>query len=216
VAQPTWADALVAMASGRPPRDRHVVLVHVGADRHGTAGHLHLGPALPDALRRHLGCDGRVRAVAERDGVAVNVGRTQRTVPERTRTAVENRDGGCRVPGCDRRRWLEVHHVRHWEDGGPTDTNNLVTLCSRHHRLHHLGHIGISGEADRPDGLIFTDHRGRRLTGCGRPAPPSALPTNGDWTHPSGERLDPRWVYFGDPERAGVDTLSGAMARSGI
>jgi hypothetical protein len=106
---------------------------------------------------------------------------------------------GCRVPGCDRRRWLEIHHVRHWEDGGPTDTANLVALCSRHHRLHHLGHLGISGSADRPDGLVFTDHRGRRLTGCGRPAPPGNLAFNGNWRHPSGERLDARWVYFGEP-----------------
>ncbi len=41
----------------------------------------------------------------------------------------------------------------------------------RHHRLHHLGHLHISGDADRPDGLVITDRRGRRLTGCGRPRP---------------------------------------------
>jgi len=49
-----------------------------------------------------------------------------------------------------------------------------VALCSAHHRLHHRGLLGISGNADDPDGLEFTDHAGRRLTGCGRPAPPPA------------------------------------------
>ncbi|MDQ6798093.1 MAG: HNH endonuclease, partial [Actinomycetota bacterium] len=50
--------------------------------------------------------------------------------PNRTRLAIEERDGGCRVPGCDRTRWLHVHHVVHWEDGGATDTSNLMSLCS--------------------------------------------------------------------------------------
>ena len=70
VAEPTWADALVAMAerslgatgAPRARRDRHVVVVHLRADHEGAAAHLYLGPALPDALRRLLGCDGWVRA----------------------------------------------------------------------------------------------------------------------------------------------------------
>ncbi len=135
MARPTWADALVAMAercltagaASRPHRDRHVVLVHLRGDKDGASAHVHLGQALPDALRRHLGCDGRVRAQVEVDGVAVSVGRALRIVPERTRVAVEERDGGCRVPGCDRTRWLQVHHIVHWEDGGSTDTANLAS-----------------------------------------------------------------------------------------
>ncbi|MCA1822493.1 MAG: HNH endonuclease, partial [Pseudonocardia sp.] len=66
------------------------------------------------------------RAVVESEGRALSVGRAFRIVPERTRVAVEDRDAGCRVPGCERSRWLHVHHIRHWEDGGPTDTPNLV------------------------------------------------------------------------------------------
>ena len=121
---------------------------------------------------------------------------------------VEDRDRGCRVPGCSRSRWLQVHHITHWEDGGPTDTPNLVALCGRHHRLHHRGQLGIAGDADDPDGIVFTDARGRRLTGCGRPAPPrpeladaverlQLRPTT--YVHPTGERLDTRWVHFNEP-----------------
>ena len=62
-----------------------------------------------------------------------------------------------------------------------------------------LGRLGIEGDADEPDGLVFTDRRGRRLTGCGRPAPPGQLPMAGTWVPPSGERLDTRWVYFNPP-----------------
>lgn len=49
------------------------------------------------------------------------------------------------------------------EDGGPTDTDNLVALCRRRHRLHHLGLLGVRGHAnaprDGPDGLELTDAR---------------------------------------------------------
>ena len=124
------------------------------------------------------------------------------SVPERTQVAVEDRDGGCRVPGCDRSRWLQVHHLVHWEDGGPTDTANLVALCSKHHRLHHRGGLGIEGDADDPSGLVFTDSRGRRLTGVGRPAPPGQLKITGHWTHPSGEPFDLHWLYFNEPPGA--------------
>jgi hypothetical protein len=205
---PSWADALVAMAdrslgqaaSSRPHCDRHLVVMHLRADQDGTLANLHLGPALPDALRRLIGCDARLRPLAEVAGVSLSVGRAQRIVADRTRMAVEDRDGGCRAPGCGATRWLQVHHVIHWEDGGPTDTDNLVALCSRHHRLHHLGLLGIEGDADRPDGLVFTDAKGRRLTGCGRPAPPGEVTIVGDWVHPSGERMDTRCVYFNEAQ----------------
>ncbi len=204
--QPTWADALLAMAdrslgaaAARPSSDRHLVVVHLRDGEHGPVANLHLGPPLPDALRRLLGCDGRVRPVREVCGVALSVGRTQRIVPERTRLVIEQRDGACRVPGCERSRWLQVHHIIHWEDGGATDTANLAALCSVHHRLHHLGRLDITGNADDPDGMVFTDSAGRRLTGSGRPAPPGDLTFTGAWSHPSGERLDPRWLHFNEP-----------------
>jgi len=118
---------------------------------------------------------------------------------------IEERDRGCRVPGCERSRWLHIHHVRHWEDGGTSDTANLLALCQRHHRLHHLGHLGISGDADDPDGMVFTDERGRRLEASGRPVPPGRSIDHAatrlgiapaTWSHPTGERLDPFSVIF--------------------
>ena len=178
--QPSWADALVAVAdrslgdtaSAQPYHDRHLVVVHLRGDEHGQSANLHAGPPLPESLRRLLGCEGRIRPLVEVGGTPLSVGRAQRIVPERTRLAIEERDGTCRVPGCERSRHLHIHHITHWEDGGATDTANLLALCSRHHRLHHLGRLGIEGHADDPDGVVFTDAKGRALTGCGRPAPP--------------------------------------------
>ena len=105
----SWADALVAVAERslsetatlRPQRDRHLVLLHLGTDNEGrVAAQLHGGPVLAEGLRRYLGCDARVRGILETGGRAVSVGRAFRVVPERTRVVVEDRDRGCRVPGC--------------------------------------------------------------------------------------------------------------------
>jgi len=219
----SWADALVGVADaslshggrGRAQRDRYRVLVHVRADEQadaaassGTHAHLHRGPALLDGLRRYLGCDTTARVVYEVKGRPVSVGRATKVVPDRTRVVVEDRDRGCRVPGCERKRWLHIHHVVHWEDGGPTNTANLLALCGAHHRLHHQGRLGITGDADRIDGIVFADHRGRVLASNGRPVPPGDPPLvaagrlgipEGAWDHPLGERIDSRWVYFNEP-----------------
>jgi hypothetical protein len=213
----SWADAFLSMAerslgqhaAQRPHHERHMVLLHVDIESDGeTGGHLHLGPGLSEGLRRFVSCDVRIRPVLEAGGKAVSVGRAFRTVPERTRVVIEERDRRCRVPGCDRSRWLHVHHIEHWEDGGTTDTPNLLTLCRRHHRLHHLGHLGIRGNADDPEGVVFTDHQGHRLDSCGYPVPPR-LPVHaaaadlgipaGAWSHPTGERLEPGAVSFQEP-----------------
>ena len=47
---------------------------------------------------------------------------------------------GCVWPGCHRpASWGEVHHLRHWAQGGSTDLANLVTICRAHHWKVHEG-----------------------------------------------------------------------------
>ena len=70
--------------------------------------------------------------------VPLSVGRATRTIPAHIRTALLLRDNGCRFPGCDRPpAWTDGHHIIHWADGGPTELDNLVSLCRRHHRAVH-------------------------------------------------------------------------------
>jgi hypothetical protein len=103
------------------------------------------------------------------------------------------------VPGC-RARYVQLHHVVHWEDGGLTETWNLICLCPVHHRMHHRGLLGIHGsDADDPNGITFTDRYGRELPGVAPPTPPDGPPPPPPRTyeHPTGERLpNLDWIYF--------------------
>ena len=134
-----------AEAARRPHGQHTTVVVHVDVEQRAAA--LHLGPLLTDAERRYLTCDATCEVWFERHGEAIGAGRTTRLINRRLRRALEHRDRMCAVPGCGATRGLHAHHIRHWEDGGPTELANLVLLCPYHHRLHHRGVITITGPA---------------------------------------------------------------------
>jgi hypothetical protein len=47
---------------------------------------------------------------------------------------------------CENRRWVHIHHVQPRGKGGPNTVENLITLCSAHHRIHHAGEkVELSG-----------------------------------------------------------------------
>jgi len=207
VSKVTWADALVGMAdcvlghdaAGAEVASRPGVLIHLQApvgDAATWRAEMHMGPALPDALRRYLTCDGDITPVWRTEGHPVQIGRSARIVPRRIRRLVEHRDGGCRAPGCDSTLKVQVHHIVHWEDHGDTVTGNLLCLCGRHHRLHHQGLLGITGDADAPDGVVFTTATGRILRPSGPPTPPTAMPTARPYDGPTCETLRKDCVTF--------------------
>jgi hypothetical protein len=46
--------------------------------------------------------------------------------------------GVCAVDGCDRpTSWCDAHHLQSWTRHGPTDLDNGVLICPRHHTLAH-------------------------------------------------------------------------------
>lgn len=209
----TWVDAFREVAQTSldsipdPARSsRFKVSMFVNADRndeHNDGMVDASGWNVPDAIRRFITCDGLVTPVFVEDGMPVSVGRSQRIVPDRTRRIIEHRDHGrCQVPGCTARLHLDVHHIIHWEHDGPTDTWNLVLICGHHHRLHHKGRLGIAGNADDPDGLMFTNEHGQPIRRSGAsPKPPSGPPppAAAPYQPPLGQRLDGGWVYFRPP-----------------
>ena len=76
------------------------------------------------------------------------------------------------LPGCGPRLFTHAHHVVWWEGGGRTDLDNLVLVCSFHHKLVH--EYGWSLERD-PDGTV----RRFRADGTGyRAGPGSPAETN--------------------------------------
>ncbi|KMO73861.1 HNH endonuclease [Mycolicibacterium chubuense] len=202
---PTTGDAFVALvhagwdadAAARPHGQRTTLVVHV--DVKDKIAALHLGPLLSDGDRQYLSCDATCEVWFHRDGQILGAGRSTRVINRRLRRALEYRDRCCAVPGCGATAGLHAHHLRHWEDGGPTDLDNLVLLCPYHHRAHHRGTITITGPADR---LVVTDRAGRPLTNrsLARPpttAPPEVAPCRG----PTGERAHWWWYEPFDPQR---------------
>ncbi len=207
----TWADAFVrvcehgldacdpATRRGEARGERAQIIIHLDARSDGSGmARIHLGPMLPGPLRRYLSCDAKVRAVIEgTDGAVLGISPLEETVNPRLRRVMEQRDGGCRYPGCSQRRWVQVHHIVHREDGGETVPVNLCCLCPYHHRLHHMGAFMIEGNPEQPDGLRFTDHWGRDIgpPHYGPVAPPQ-LGAEPDFTPPTGEQLEARWFTW--------------------
>jgi hypothetical protein len=186
--------------AGRPPSERYLVNLHLDAE-HPEAARIHLGPALPAALRDHALCDAQVRVWITDQLGNVGLGRRQRVADPRLRTVIETRDGGCIVPGCPVTTNLEIHHLRHWTGHGPTETPNLVATCrgpDGHHRQIHDGRLTITGNPDQPRTLRFTDGRGRPL-GPLTPRQPGTRPPPGHWHNRSGERADWSLVTWRDP-----------------
>jgi hypothetical protein len=93
---------------------------------------------IPGQVLARLTCNADLRlAVSHPDGHPADIGRRSRRVPADLRRALLLRDRSCRFPGCDQRRHLHAHHVVHWAADGPTNLDNLLMLCSHHHRFIH-------------------------------------------------------------------------------
>jgi len=195
------------------PGERYQVVVHVDAsaladpDQPGQSV-LEDGAHVPAETSRRLACDAS-RVVMRHDdaGRVVEIGARTRTIPPALRRALQQRDWGCRFPGC-RVRVGQGHHLRHWAQGGPTALSNLALLCRRHHRaVHEEGYQvarGSEGELrfSRPDGrqlpevpvparvpddpvqALRADHASRGLHVHARTGCPGWL----------GERLDLGWA----------------------
>ena len=127
------------------------------------------GPALSGSTARRLYCDAAVVALAEdAKGTPLSVGRKHRRVSTPLWRALQARDRQCCFPGCER-PGRQVHHLRHWAEGGETSAPNTLMLCDRCHYLVHEGGFTVKGEA--PDGLVFCAPDGRALCACSVPPP---------------------------------------------
>ena len=155
--------------AGRPQLVVHVDATALTDDTQGRC-ELEDGPAISPETARRLGCDATTITVTRKHGAAPSVGRQRRTVPPTLRRALEARDNhSCQWPGCANRHYLHAHHRRHWARGGETSVDNLILLCTHHHRLLHEG--GYTIESHRQHGIQFRTPHGAAVTTAPRPPP---------------------------------------------
>jgi hypothetical protein len=213
---------MLAGAARSGAGERHQVVLHVDAatlagDDRDQGGRCELdgGPPLHPETARRLACDASLVRIIEVDGAPLSVGRRTRAIPTALRRALSSRDGGCRFPGCTRRRFTDAHHIHHWARGGHTELANLVLLCRHHHRLVHEG--GFAVEARAGGRVVF-----RRRDGSLLPSVPAR--PRGDRHQPiranrrahlpiTAETSIPEW--YGDPLdlAAAVDGLVARDSR---
>jgi HNH endonuclease len=146
----------------------------MGLDGEGTASLEGLGPISAEIARR-LSCDGTHTISLEApDGTILDQFPWRRSPTTAQRIEIARRDGGCRFPGCGYDLITNVHHLRHWVNGGPTVLSNLITLCAAHHsRVHELG-WKMSGDANEL--VTFTSPHGRESISSPSPVWRRSLP----------------------------------------
>ena len=181
-----------------------------------------LGGIEPETARK-LSCDADLLgAIINASGDVLALGRTRRLVTRAQRRALMIRDHGiCQFTGCHQTRHLHAHHIIHWFDGGPTDLDNLILLCHRHHTVVHEGGMiihrisatasGSSSSARRweflmpdgsphrhwytADGLLnfLTQHADQTQAEQQRSRRASLIDNVASFHHPHAQRIQPGW-----------------------
>jgi hypothetical protein len=174
------ADALVALCSSRISEDsdpdRATVVIHApleGLLSGERACEVEGGPVIHPETARRLVCTGRLQMVVEDErGNPVRLGRISREPPAWMLRQLRYRDRECTFPGCGARRFTQAHHILWWERGGATDLDNLLLVCSFHHKLVHEHGWVVRWEGDGPARWFRPDGTPYRAG----PAPPPQLP----------------------------------------
>jgi hypothetical protein len=163
------ADALVALCSAgisdNAHPDRATVVVHAQLDGliSGKGGcEIENGPVIHPETASRLLCEARVQTVIEdKGGQPVGLGRMTREPSAWMIRQLRYRDQECRFPGCGARQFTKAHHIKWWEHGGATDLDNLLLVCTFHHKLVHEYGWTVRRDTDglvrwfRPDGSPY-------------------------------------------------------------
>jgi hypothetical protein len=84
------------------------------------------------AAQLRAGLGGPLPAVS----LPLDVGPATETIPAHLRRAVTTRHPHCAFPGCAQPASVcEIHHIIPRSRGGPTALNNLLTMCTFHHKI---------------------------------------------------------------------------------
>jgi hypothetical protein len=161
-------DAVIAATSGGRSAERvPEISVLTDHDTLVSGWHAHSicetddGTPLPVETVRRMCCDAEILPIVLNGaGEVLDVGRTQRTATRPQRRALRAMHRTCAHPDCTVAfSACDIHHIRWWgRDDGPTDIDNLLPICERHHHLIHEGGWTLTMTPDRvatwtrPDG----------------------------------------------------------------
>jgi len=138
-----YADALVELASAGKPATLQVTasIETLKGLAGAAAGEMEFSLPISSTAIQRMACDCSVtRVLLSQESLVVDVGRSKRVIGGAMRKALQMRDEHCKWPGCERPpSRCDGHHLTHWIEGGPTNLDNLVLLCRRHHRMVHEG-----------------------------------------------------------------------------
>lgn len=162
---PVAIDRMVERIDRRIPE----ICVHVDVDTLRDGLHARSvcetddGVALPVSTVRRMCCDAEViPVVLDGDGRPLDVGRSRRTATIDQRRGLRSMHRSCAHPDCTVPfSQTRAHHIDWWtRDRGPTDIDNLLPLCERHHHAVHEGGWTVHMTPDRvatwtrPDGAV--------------------------------------------------------------
>jgi hypothetical protein len=133
------ATALTALCiSDDPPPAQITVFIdtdHALASNGQSGVVLEAGPRIGKDTLEAILCDAVTEiTVTTENGIPMAYGRHRRTIPPALRRAIIHRDHNrCAADGCQSRNRLQIHHITPWSQDGPTNPDNLITLCWYHH-----------------------------------------------------------------------------------
>ena len=150
------ADAITQLIlepdTGRPAGASLIVVADYDTVNHQlTGGRLADGTPIPIAEIARIAADAEVLpAIFEAATGDLRMGRSRRTATDLQRAALALRDKGCVGCGIAPER-CQHHHIDHWQHGGRTDYQNLVTVCHHCHndKIHQQG-FTVEWDPDKP------------------------------------------------------------------
>lgn len=157
---------IVQIARTKPTNPLRAPGAHVNvvlnADAHA---YMPAGPKAPSKVLENLVANALARlTVTDKSGMALNVGRAQRLATDKQVNALMTMwSHQCAMPGCNNTRFMEIHHMQEWADGGETNLDNLIPLCSACHSLVTDGFADIQRHGSEirfffADGSAYVSH----------------------------------------------------------
>ena len=135
-------DIRLDVAPGIEPNHHRNALAHE-TNTHGASGvcRTSFGGELPIETMRRIACDADIiPVVLDGRSVPLDVGRAKRLATAHQRRALESAHETCAIEAClVPYHHCSIHHIEYWENGGSTDLNNMIPLCSKHHHKAHEG-----------------------------------------------------------------------------